>query len=157
MNQEHNCLDGFCFVNGSISRISVNHPRFIRHAGDGSKLISSNDTSGFTFRGRFVTSNQATEIGFDVTQKAHNTLRWLIARQGQRTGNGEQCYVSWAVSGKPIPKPTDSSWDLLGEELLLEDELHRLKRQRTALITPATLGPPLQTNSINTWRGTGPV
>ena len=65
--------------------------------------MSSNDTSGYTFRGRFHAADEALTVGFEVTQKAHNALRWLIARQGYR--HAEQVIVSWSVGGEEIPDP----------------------------------------------------
>lgn len=97
-----------CFIEGKQTRPVLNHSRFIRHAGDGAKLVSSNDSNGYTFRGRFTGSVQAISVGFGVSQKAHNALRCLIQRQGFR--NGDQVYVSWAVSGKNIPEPTADPW-----------------------------------------------
>ena len=97
-----------CFIEGKQTRIACNHPRFLRNAGDGAKLISSNDTSGYTFRGKFNDSAQVAMVGFDVSQKAHNALRCLIQRQGFK--NGDQVFVSWAVSGKQIPDPTGDIW-----------------------------------------------
>jgi CRISPR-associated protein Csd1 len=97
-----------CLITGKQVVAAVNHPAKIRHSGDKAKLISSNDASGFTFRGKFLTSEQASNIGFDVTQKAHNALRWLVSRQGFR--NGDQAFVSWAVSGQDIPEPTKDPW-----------------------------------------------
>ncbi|WP_372882829.1 type I-C CRISPR-associated protein Cas8c/Csd1 [Psychromonas sp.] len=102
---------GLCFVKGEQSVLAINHPAKIRHSGDKAKLISGNDLDGFTFKGRFTDTRktatskgyQAAGIGFDVTQKAHNALRWLLSRQGFR--NGDQAYVSWAVSGKQLPEP----------------------------------------------------
>jgi len=91
-----------CMVTGQQLPPSVNHPKRLRHGADGAKLISSNDGNGFTFRGRFASPEQAYGIGSSTTQKAHSALRWLIARQGYR--NGDQAIVSWAVSGKPVPK-----------------------------------------------------
>ena len=110
----NNSQRGFCMVTGGNVRLAQNHSRFIRYPGDGAKLISSNDTSGFTFRGRFVDADQACGVGFDVTQKAHNALRWLIARQAYR--NSDQVVVAWAVSGKRIPDPLANSFDLFGVE-----------------------------------------
>lgn len=98
----------FCFITGNQVRIASSHPRFLRNAGDGAKLISSNDTSGYTYRGKFTDNEQVTSVGFDVSQKAHNALRCLIQRQGFR--NGDQVFVSWAVSGKNIPEPTADPW-----------------------------------------------
>lgn len=106
--------NGLCMVTGQAQvNLAVNHPKRLRHAGDGAKLISANDSSGFTFRGRFVddTGSQACGIGYDVTQKAHNALRWLIKRQSYR--NGDQVIVSWATSGADIPDPFLSSFELL--------------------------------------------
>ncbi len=109
-----------CFVTGQDKPIAVNHPAKLRHTGDKAKLISSNDSSGFTFRGKFTDKDgsQAVGISFEVTQKAHNALRWLIARQGYR--NGDQVYVAWAVSGKPIPPPLEDTWTLLGKPIILK-------------------------------------
>ncbi len=103
-------LRGVCMVTGEFqSPLAQSHPKRIRHPGDGAKLISANDSSGYTFRGRFTddTGQQACGVGFDVTQKAHNALRWLIQRQAYR--NEDQVIVTWAVAGKPIPDPFQDS------------------------------------------------
>ncbi|MBZ5627052.1 MAG: type I-C CRISPR-associated protein Cas8c/Csd1 [Acidobacteriia bacterium] len=94
---------GLCMVTGEKTALAVNHPKRLRNAADKAKLISSNDGSGFTFRGRFGSPEQACGVGSAVSQKAHNALRWLIARQ--RYKNGDQVFVAWAVSGKNIPDP----------------------------------------------------
>jgi len=109
-----------CFVTGQDKPLAVNHPAKLRHTGDKAKLVSANDSSGFTFRGRFTDKDglQATGVSFEVTQKAHNALRWLIARQGYR--NGDQVYVAWAVSGKSIPAPLEDAWSLLGKPVLFQ-------------------------------------
>lgn len=113
----NNPKNGMCMVLGEEARIGNNHPKFIRHAGDGAKLISANDSSGFTFRGRFTddTGQQACGVSYEVTQKAHNALRWLIQRQGHRYGDPKQpqVVVSWAVGGMPIPDPLRDSLFLL--------------------------------------------
>ena len=108
---------GLCFITGNEIRLIENHPRFIRNAGDGAKLISSNDTNGYTYRGKFLDKNEACGISFDVSQKAHNALRWLIARQGFKNGDKDpQVYVSWAVSGKSIPEPLTDKPLMIGEK-----------------------------------------
>ena len=98
---------GYCMVAGDQTSLAVQHPAKLRHGGDKAKLISSNDTSGFTFRGKFLEADEAATVGFDVTQKAHNALRWLIKNQAYR--NGDQAIVSWAVSGKSVPPLVDST------------------------------------------------
>lgn len=101
---------GYCMALGAEMPLALQHPAKLRHGGDKAKLISSNDTTGYTFRGRFLESDEAVSVGFEVTQKAHNALRWLIPRQGSR--NGEQVVVSWAVTGQPVPDPFASTLDL---------------------------------------------
>lgn len=121
-----NSKHGFCYISGRQDRISQNHPRFIRWPGDGAKLVSSNDNSGFTFRGRFTDSKtsmekgyvQTASIGFLPTQKAHNALRWLINTQGYR--NDGQVYVTWAISGKSVPDPLQSTFALFDQSLELQ-------------------------------------
>ncbi|MBF1280362.1 MAG: type I-C CRISPR-associated protein Cas8c/Csd1 [Neisseria lactamica] len=107
---------GFCLVQGKEAVISTMHPAKLRHTGDKAKLISSNDTAGYTFRGRFATAEEAASVSVDVSAKAHSALRWLISRQGIR--NGDQVTVAWAISGKPVPSPmkdisSEIDWDNL--------------------------------------------
>lgn len=107
---------GFCLVQGEEAVISTMHPAKLRHTGDKAKLISSNDTAGYTFRGRFTTAEEAASVSADVSAKAHSALRWLISRQGIR--NGDQVTVVWAISGKPVPSPikdisSEIDWDNL--------------------------------------------
>lgn len=49
-------------------------------------------------------------VGFEVTQKAHNALRWLISRQGHR--HGDQVIVSWSIGGEQIPDPFQNTLEL---------------------------------------------
>ena len=115
-----------CYVSGEVEIITQNHPSRMRYSGDRSKLISSNDWTGYTFRGRFTDSGrsdsigiQAVNIGAITTQKAHNALRWLIGRQ-QSYRNDDQVIVTWAVSGKDVPTPhldrTPFDFEDFGEE-----------------------------------------
>ncbi|MFA6921040.1 MAG: type I-C CRISPR-associated protein Cas8c/Csd1 [Gallionella sp.] len=111
-------LKGVCMVTGDKhAALATNHPKRIRHPGDGAKLISANDSSGYTFRGRFTddTGQQACGVSYEVTQKAHNALRWLIQRQVYK--NGDQAIITWSVAGKPVPDPFKDSLSLfLGSE-----------------------------------------
>jgi CRISPR-associated protein Csd1 len=90
-----------CYVTGLEMPCSEMSPAKIRGSGDKAKLISSNDISGFTYRGRFTEPSQAVRIGYDTTQKAHNVLKWLIARQGYHCG--DLCYVAWGTHGEQLP------------------------------------------------------
>lgn len=110
---------GLCMVTGEETMLAKQHPAKIRNAGDKAKLLSSNDTSGYTFRGRFLGAGEACSVGFEVTQKAHSALRWLIARQAFRSG--DQVVVAWAVSGKALPDPFANSAQMFGLESEEED------------------------------------
>lgn len=85
-----------CYVLGEQAACSDKHPSKIRNSGDKSKLISGNDESGFTYRGRFTTKDQAVSVGYEVSQKAHNALRWLLQRQGYV--RDESAIVCWIVN-----------------------------------------------------------
>ena len=114
---------GFCYVTGEKETdIAQKHPAKLRSGKDSAKLISSNDTSGFTFLGRFESANEAASVSSVVTQKAHSALRWLIGRK-QAFRSGDQVFVSWATTGKPIPNPCASSWDFLGDDFQINDDL----------------------------------
>lgn len=108
-----------CYVTGTEIPRADQHPAKLRNDGDKAKLISSNDTSGFTFRGRFLTAEQACSVGFEVTQKAHNALRWLISRQGYR--RGDQAIVAWSTKGNHLPDPLADPLSLLGLDVMKSD------------------------------------
>jgi len=124
-------LRGLCYIKGNNTILAKQHPAKIRHAGDKAKLISANDSSGFTFRGRFTDKDgeQVCGVGFDVTQKAHNALRWLIARQGIRFG--DLAIVAWSVSGSDIPDPFKNTLDLFDEDF--ESSNINIKEQKQVL------------------------
>ncbi|MEZ6174789.1 MAG: type I-C CRISPR-associated protein Cas8c/Csd1 [Candidatus Scalinduaceae bacterium] len=109
-----------CYVTGKELLDAEQHPAKLRNDKDKAKLISSNDASGFTFRGRFTNADQACGVGFEVTQKAHGALRWLLSRQGYR--NGDQAIVAWATSGAEIPDPLADPLSILGEDTLKSDD-----------------------------------
>lgn len=133
--------NGFCSVTGKQTHITKNHPKFIRISGDSAKLISSNDTEGFTFRGRFSTSEQACGVSYEVSQKAHNVLRWLIGKQGKVFFEGKNkepglAVVAWATANKIVPPdPLADSYSLLGfDKIDNESELPVSTTQGIALL-----------------------
>jgi CRISPR-associated protein Csd1 len=104
---------GLCMVTGNAeTELAGTHSKYIRNSGDGAKLISSNDTLGYTFRGRFVSAEQVCGIGSAATHKAHSALKWLIARQSYR--DDTLVAVAWAVGGGRIPDPMGSTDAMLG-------------------------------------------
>lgn len=95
-----------CMIKGTDKLPTTSHPRYLRYSGDSAKLISSNDETGFTFRGRLIDSDQACSIGYEESQKAHIALRWLIKRQG--FARNELAVVAWEVAGRDIPHPNNN-------------------------------------------------
>jgi len=110
-----------CFVTGEDAILTYSHPKYILREGDGAKLISSNDTNGFTYRGRFLNDLQACNVSLEVSQKSHYALAWLISRQGYIRDNF--AIVAWATSGINIPKPTDDPLSIIGIENITTDDL----------------------------------
>ncbi|NLJ30522.1 MAG: type I-C CRISPR-associated protein Cas8c/Csd1 [Clostridiales bacterium] len=103
----------FCYVLGTKLPTSAISPKYIRRPGDGAKLISANDESGFTYRGRFETPSQAFSLGRETTEKAHNALKWLIPRQAYL--NGDQVILAWNPGGGKVLDPCKNALDLLFE------------------------------------------
>lgn len=100
--------DVLCMVDGVQTVKASQHPKGIIPVNGNAKLISANDTSGFTFRGRFGSDWQAATVGYAASQKAHNALRWLASEQGVRESVGTRTFLCWSPQGIPIPKPTRS-------------------------------------------------
>ncbi len=91
-----------CYATGKTEVCSDKHPSKIRNSSDKSKLISGNDESGFTYRGRFTEKGQAVSVGYETSQKAHNALRWLIQKQGYT--RDDSAIVTWIVNrDMPVP------------------------------------------------------
>ncbi len=103
-------------------QVQVNMQTKIRNAGDKAKLISANDTSGFTFRGRFNKADESAAISYEVSQKAHNALKWLINKQGKIID--QRVFLVWSNDAMPIPDVVDDSYSIFSssEKSSNEDE-----------------------------------
>lgn len=111
------------FYSGDEVALISSHSRGLRYPSDSAKLISSNQTSGFAFRGLFHDADEAVGIGYYESQKAHNALRWLIQKQGANI-NGKT-FVAWSNAGSDLPSFLSGSEDLFGsdtEQLVFTDE-----------------------------------
>ncbi len=102
-----------CYVTGKAIPCSDKHPAKIRNTADKAKLISANDSSGFTYRGRFSEDTQVVRVGYVPSQEAHNALRWLIDRQGNQ--HGEQSIVAWGSKNEKVPSVPVDSFDFFSE------------------------------------------
>lgn len=93
-----------CMISGEEEAPASQHPKGIVAANGNAKLISANDSSGFTYRGRFSDPAQAATVGYTASQKAHNALRWLIANQGVSFGG--RTFLCWNPQGIQPPPVT---------------------------------------------------
>lgn len=80
------------------------HPKSINRFSGNAKLITGNDGSNFTFRGRFEYPSQAVTVSYEASQKAHQALRWLISKPScYRIGS--QAIIAWAIDSVPDIAP----------------------------------------------------
>ncbi len=84
-----------CYIEGKRLPYTEKHPKTIYRFAGNAKLISGNDTSNFTFRGRYDKASQAVTVSHIASQKIHQALRWLIATRG--TYCDTQAIIAWAV------------------------------------------------------------
>lgn len=108
---------GYCYVSGRETLLSSLSPYKIRNAGDRAKLISSNDNTNFTYRGRFLQAKEAFSIGFETTQKVHSALRWLLGLQGKLISDG--MLLVWGMNHEKVPDITDDSLDFVKSETMM--------------------------------------
>lgn len=90
-----------CLISGVEDTVCDMHPKGVVSASFGAKLISANDASGFTYRGRFTEARQAANAGYTASQKAHSALRWVAANQGVVLGG--RTFLCWNPEGCPVP------------------------------------------------------
>lgn len=102
--------EDFCYVTGELKPATDKHANKIRNAADKAKLISGNDTSGFTFRGRFNKANEVASISYEVSQKAHNALKWLINKQGKTID--QRVFLVWGNDTTEVPEPGEDSYSI---------------------------------------------
>lgn len=96
---------GLCMVSGERAFLAEQHPKGVVASWGNAKLISANDRSGFTYRGRFTDERQAATVGYEASQKAHNALRWLVQEQGVNFGG--RTFLCWNPQGRVVVRPTN--------------------------------------------------
>jgi CRISPR-associated protein Csd1 len=99
-SKKNSMAKSMCYITGNYNTpIAIKHPmaKGLRRG----KLISSEDDKNFIFNGRFIKQNEALNIGFDVTNKAHNVLEWLVSdERKQAYRNYSQIIVAFTINGK---------------------------------------------------------
>lgn len=92
----------FCMVSGKLAPPASQHPKKIINICANAKLVSANDTSGFTYRGRFKSDTEAMTMSYEASQKSHNALHWLAATQGVAIGG--RTFLCWNPQGVEVQK-----------------------------------------------------
>lgn len=107
---------GLCYATGREEPLTENHSSKLRNSGDKAKLISANDESGFTYRGRFLNKSETVSVGYEFSQKMHNALKWLI-ECGHGKSYGSMMTVVWSSAMQPLPDLSSTPIDdLFGDE-----------------------------------------
>lgn len=113
--------EGLDYVTGEMLPLTENHPSKVRYGGDMAKIISGNDSVNFTYKGRFTDKNQVASISYEVSQKGHNTLKWLIGKQAFILDG--RVFLTWGKKETEVPNPEESSADFLDfESIFAKDE-----------------------------------
>lgn len=105
VEEQKDAKAALCMISGERALPARQHPKGIIPINGNAKLVSSNDDSNFTYRGRFTDDIQALTISYTASQKAHNALRWLAAEQGAQVVFGGRTFLCWNPQGKRIPHP----------------------------------------------------
>lgn len=119
-----------CMITGETTAQAQQHLKGIISINGNAKLISANDTSNFTYRGRFTSDDQAVTVGYEASQKAHNVLKWLAADQGVNIGG--RTFLCWNPQGKKLP-PKNSLRKHNSEKQVIEIEQYRKELAQTLL------------------------
>lgn len=140
-----------CYATGEELSATYTHPKYIRNPGDSAKLFSTNDTSGFSYRGRFSDKTQATSISYDYSQRMHNALKCLIANQGINVDG--LCVLVWEDSLIEVPDATqkcvfeddDDDFNDENEQTATTGKINRDLTRKSLMGTQNKYGPTSQT------------
>lgn len=100
--KNNDSVRGICMVTGERKNLAKQHIKGVSSFSGNAKLISANDTSNYTYRGRFISGDEAMTMGYVASQKAHNVLKWLLSNYGVSFGNRRM--VCWSPQGRQIPR-----------------------------------------------------
>lgn len=109
-----------CYALGEELPPQYIHPIQILNRMANAKLISSNDDSGFTYRGRFNDKYEAISISYQFSEKMHNALKWLIAKQGMYFDT--MAVIVWASGMQDIPDIRYSAVNNSDDEEFFEED-----------------------------------
>lgn len=122
VKQEQSGEKALCYVTGQLLPAAEKHPKNINLLSANAKLISCNDDSNFTYRGRFSKAKQANAISIETSGKAHAMLKFLIATQAYRCES--QAIAAWAVdSGAAQPGIFEDSLGIYANAIKTERDM----------------------------------
>ena len=124
-----------CYITGLDNSVyTEKHPKSINRATGNAKLITGNDNANFTFRGRFEKASHAVSVSIKASQKAHQALRWLIAKPSSYRC-GSQAIIAWAIDRVPdIPNFYDDSYGIYSMLVAQTDEEKRIHADNTIYV-----------------------
>ena len=106
-NNEKFIMD-LCMISGEQEILAPMVPKGIVNMQANAKLISSNDTANFVFRGRFTDAEQASSVGYSTFQKVFVILQWLANNSETSFCVSDRTFLCWNPKGKPVPKFNES-------------------------------------------------
>lgn len=93
--------NGLDYISGEEGTpLTQKHLKGILPMESNAKLISANDTSNYTYRGRFLDASEVVGLSYEKSQKAQLALKWLIERQGFSIDSRE--YLAWGYKGQDV-------------------------------------------------------
>jgi len=111
-----------CYITGVTSPPTTKHPKGTNMSAFGAKLVSCNDETNYTYKGRFNKSDQANAISAQASQKAHAMLKYLVAAHGHKCDT--QAIVAWAVdNGEEQLNPFASTDYLFNTSIKTENDI----------------------------------
>ncbi len=104
----------YCYVSGQYEALANQHLKGVISSNGNAKIISANDDTNFTYRGRFERPEEAESVGYLSSQKAHNALKWLASNQG--VAGGDRIFICWNPKGAEVPKINSPLLQKFGNE-----------------------------------------
>lgn len=90
-----------CMLSGQPDIFCETHQKGVVALHGNAKLISSKDSAGFAYHGRFAKASEAFNVGYTSSQMAHSALRWVAANHGVMMGS--RMFLCWNPEGRPVP------------------------------------------------------
>lgn len=118
LTEKEKTTKNICAISGEYAPIAQQHMKGIFSLDGNAKLISANDSTNFTYRGRFIKSEDALTVSYKASQEAHNALKWLISNHGVIIGR--RSYLCWSPQNDDIPAPEVSLLEQFFQEEIPE-------------------------------------